>query len=296
MAEMLHMKTRVVDIETVHAYGCSMPAGHEITHPATLDKKHRIVQLLEGPELHRVIRADKKECWVATVCNNLGVDHINNARYGLSNEHSAWILLEDIMKGRIQRNHAVFFCITLLTRVMYFDPLDGKPLSKQLHSWAEDTPEILEHYNDYKMLYNYFLLMQQIMLMCKSVGAPLYFIPSFEHPTWNLMADYRPYNPDVLKVQKKIKDDWQFRKIIDLIAREMNGMSLLVPGKIQNSSFLWYAESLNPNVDHKDFHALTKKGIKLREKTHSPGRHPNKYSHDKYAEELTKLLKPEKAK
>ena len=41
---------------------------------------------------------------------------------------------------------------------------------------------------------------------------------------------------------------------------------------------------------------IQKDEIKLREKTHSPGRHPNKYSHDKYAEELTKLLKPEKAK
>ena len=45
----------------------------------------------------------------------------------------------------------------------------------------------------------------------------------------------------------------------------------------------------------KTLDALNKKGIKLREKTHSPGRHPNKYSHDKYAEEITKLLKPEKS-
>lgn len=279
MAEILHMKTRKIDVEQIHVYGCSMPAGDELTVPRDKDYVP-----LAGKELIACEKSDKRQAFPKTVGDHFGIPVINNAFWGASNEQSAYILLEDIMKQRIQRNHAVFFCITMLTRIMHFDKDDGHPMSLQLGqpdllNKIADDETIVNHYNDFKMLYQYFTTMHQVMLLCKSIGAPLFFIPMYEHPTWNLMRDYRPYDSKLAKKPDRVRNEWKFRKIIDHIAREMNGISLCI-NPIRIATFFWYTDSL----EEKD------------KKYYSAGGHPDKYAHDQYAQRLIELLTPEKAK
>ena len=87
------MKTRKIDVEQIHVYGCSMPAGDELTVPRDKDYVP-----LAGKELIACEKSDKRQAFPKTVGDHFGIPVINNAFWGASNEQSAYILLEDIMK------------------------------------------------------------------------------------------------------------------------------------------------------------------------------------------------------
>jgi hypothetical protein len=283
MAKLLHMKTRVVDVEHLHFYGCSYPAGHELTDPK---KKNKVY---EGKELARAQVKNKTLSFPRSIAEHFDITETNNAIYGASNEHSLYLLMRDILKGKIKRNHAIFFCITKFTRIMEFDPVDGMPLSHVLgetgHSGdthgLESKLGLLEHYNDYKCLFNYFQCLYTVIQMAKSVGAPLYFLTMFDSITWNNLRDYvYPYDPIISEIPEKIQE-WTFARQITEMSREIECYAPKLKydeREIRSFEFMC------------DTYAKLKKVS--RSSIRSPGMHPNQEMHNIYAGVVATALTP----
>lgn len=282
MAKLLHMKTRIVDIEHLHFYGCSYPAGHELTDPK---KKNKVY---EGKELARAQVKNKTLSFPRSIADHFGVTETNNAIYGASNEHSLYLLMRDILKGKIKRNHAIFFCVTKFTRILEFDPVDGKPLSHVLGESCHpsDNPvevnlRLIDHYNDYKCLFNYFQCLYTVIQMAKSVGAPLYFLPMFDFLTWNNLRDYvYPYDPVIAEVPEKVQE-WTFAKEITEIAREIECYAPVLKmngAQIRSFEFMMDEYSRENKIN--------------RNKLRSPGMHPNQQMHNVYASLVVQSITP----
>ena len=72
MPKILYRQNRPIEINHIHVYGCSMPAGHEINDP-------------QGIPLHLEADADyakaknKEQSFPAVFANLMGVEHTNNS-------------------------------------------------------------------------------------------------------------------------------------------------------------------------------------------------------------------------
>lgn len=278
MAEFVHMKNRTVDLSLLHFYGCSYPAGHEITDPKEKGKSYT------GKILEAAIKKNKSLSFPSSIAKHFEVDFTNHAIYGCSNEHSASLLAQDALRGKIKRDHGIFFCTTQFSRIMEFDPVDGKPYSSLLTDPSGfidcDNPlDILNHYNDYKTLYNYFMTLYKVVLIAKSVGAPLFFLPMFDSLTFNNLRDYvDPYDPEIAKVPEKIQE-WDMIPTITSMVREIQTFDVLPKIKSMDSYVSVFLARQRP-----------KKVVR------NPGFHPTLYAHNCYADEVIKALEPKKDK
>lgn len=181
MPKIIYRQNRLIDIEHIHVYGCSMPAGHEINDPQIKQK----IWLEEKQDKAKA--KNKEQSFPAVFANLMGVGYTNNAMYGSSNGYSKRLLYMDVIKQKIKSNHAVFFCATIIDRVHAFDPIGGKQYTIQ---YANMNQSLLDHHNDYKNLYDYFWDLYTVLTLVKSTGAPCFFIPMFTPTTFNAMQDY----------------------------------------------------------------------------------------------------------
>tara|TARA_B110000285_G_scaffold61282_1_gene70455 strand:+ start:168 stop:986 length:819 start_codon:yes stop_codon:yes gene_type:complete len=210
MPKILYRQNRPIEINHIHVYGCSMPAGHEINDP-------------QGIPLHLEADADyakaknKEQSFAAVFANLMGVEHTNNSIYGSSNGYAKSLLSMDIIKQKIKPNHAVFFCTTIIDRIHAFDPRGGKPSSIQ---GADLDQSLLDHYNDYKILHDHFWDLYTVLTLVKTTGAPCFFIPMFTPTTYNAMRDYNhPINPKCKAVDIR---NWQEISLIKKMCLDLD--------------------------------------------------------------------------
>jgi len=194
MPKIIYRQNRPIEINHIHVYGCSMAAGHEINDPVGGDYSNETMK-------HALMAKNKEQSFPAVFANLMGVEYTNNSVYGSCNGYAKSLLCMDIIKQKIKPNHAVFFCTTIIDRVHAFDPLGGKSSSMQ---GADLDQSLLDHYNDYKMLHNYFWDLYTALTLVKAAGAPCFFIPMFTPTTYNAMRDYNhPINSKCTEVNIK---------------------------------------------------------------------------------------------
>jgi len=258
---MKYRENRQLDIDHIHIYGCSMPAGHEINDPQIKQKMWSEERQIQARE------KNKKESWPAVFADLLGVTYTNNAQYGASNGDARGKLTTDILGNKIKNNHAVFFCPTIISRVNTFDPIGGKPMSYQLHE-LDNT--LMDFYNDYKILFDYFTDLYTVLTLVKAVGAPCYFIPMFTPVTYDSMQSYAPYHPDI--DWNDAAYAWQELKGLERIMRELNDLDT---GIIPFNQWVILKEGSHEG------------------KYRYSGGHPKQHMHVKYGKILYDLLRVE---
>ena len=267
MAKVKHLKTREVEIDYFHFYGCSLPAGHELNDPK--DKVY------EGRDMHIRQKKNKQESFPAKLSGLFEVPFSNRAEYGCSVQATKFYFVEDVLRNKIKRNHAVFFCITLPFRFGTFDAEDGTSMSFQYHEAAErfGGPDFLAFHNDYKILYDYLTTLWEVILICKTIGCSLFFIPMFYKPTFTGLKYYPPIDPNLSA--EKIRNEWYLRRPLTGIIREIDCHSIDI------KPFMQYTH-------HREEENTTGESYKL------PGNHPVQKIHDEYAEMLYSELKIDK--
>ena len=266
MALLRHLKTREVDIDYFHFYGCSLPAGHELNDPKDCS------QLL-GRDLHAAQYKNKQESFPAKLSELFDVPFSNRAEYGCSVHATKFYFVEDVLRQKIKRNQAVFFCITLPFRFGTFDSKIGKSISFQYHDAAENFggPGFLEFNNDYKVLYEYLTTLWEVILITKTIGCTLFFVPMFYHSTFQGLKYYAPMDPEL--PQDMIKNEWFMARLLKNIIREIDCYTMEI-------------QPLMQYVNRQE--ELRGESLKF------PGGHPIQKIHDEYAEMMYSELKNHK--
>ena len=270
MAKILHLKTREVEVDYFHFYGCSLPAGHELTDPWSKDNK------LEGRELFEAQKKNKELSFPAKVAELFDVPFSNRAEYGCSIGTTKFYLIEDVLRHKIKRNQAIFFCITHQKRIHGFDENNGRALSWQLHEAAErfGKQDFLTYQNDFKLLYEYFVNLWEVILIAKTTGCPLFFVPMFAHSTFNNMQSYDTADPEL--PFNKIDVEWNLMRQIRNIIREIEAYTINIKPMMRYT------------CDVAEERGLDASALK------NPGGHPMQEIHDLYAKDIFKLLKNDK--
>lgn len=271
MAWISHLKTREVEVDYFHFYGCSLPAGHELTDPQTPDAPQ-----LGGMKLFETQKKNKELSFPATISNMFGVPFSNRAQYGCSNGTSKFYLVEDVLRHKIKRNQAIFFCVTSMFRLNGFDCNNGKALSWQLTEAADrfGKQDFLEYNNDFKILYDYLIDLWEVTLIAKTLGCPLFFIPMFHHTTFTNFQTYLPYNTEL--PTNKVTLEWDLIRPLKNIIRELDAYTVNI------MPFMLYTNQIEMERN------LSKGSLK------NPGMHPIKEIHDLYGKDVVKLLKIDK--
>jgi len=194
----LTIKENTFNIKRIVAFGCSFTAGTEILddrlNPYFVDLKNKLdayqwwEKLKKDPEQMKLqLELRKQEpnyAWPAHLASYLGIDFVNYAQPGNSNEHMCWQILQKLESGEITEDDLVLIGTTGTQRSMFFSNTYPEPvpfLLSNIESYrVELSDQITKYFTDDRLLWNYYRDLKLFESIKQKINGRLFVIP-MEH-------------------------------------------------------------------------------------------------------------------
>lgn len=212
----LTIKENTFNVNRIVAFGCSFTAGTEILDDRLnsyfVDLKNKLdvyqwwEKLKKDPEQMKLqLELRKQEpnyAWPAHLASYLGIDFVNYAQPGNSNELMCWQILQKLESGEITEDDLVLIGLTGTQRSMFFSNTSPEPvpfLLSNIESYrVELSDQITKYFTDDRLLWNYYRDLKSFESMKQKINGRLFVIP-MEHirkelclwPSTNNFGTYR---------------------------------------------------------------------------------------------------------
>jgi hypothetical protein len=190
------IKETTFNINRIVAFGCSFTAGTEIldhllnSHFVDLKKKLSAVEWWEqlktdSDQMALQLELRKKEsnhAWPAHLASYLGVDFVNYAQVGNSNENIYWQIQQQIEAGLITEHDLILIGITGAQRSMFFSKNNTDPipfLLSNIDSYADVlTENILKWFSDDRIVWNYYRDLKSFESVKNQLNGRAFIVPT----------------------------------------------------------------------------------------------------------------------
>ena len=194
----LTIKENTFNIKRIVAFGCSFTAGTEILddrlNPYFVDLKNKLdayqwwEKLKKDPEQMKLqLELRKQEpnyAWPAHLASYLGIDFVNYAQPGNSNELMCWQILQKLESGEITEDDLVLIGTTGTQRSMFFSNTYPEPvpfLLSNIESYrVELSDQITKYFTDDRLLWNYYRDLTVFESIKQKINGRLFVVP-MEH-------------------------------------------------------------------------------------------------------------------
>jgi hypothetical protein len=209
------IKEQSFDIKRIVSFGCSYTAGTEILDyqlsPYFVDLKNKLdvyqwwEKLKENPEQMKLqLELRKKElnhAWPAHLASHLGVDFINYAEPGNSNENMHWQIEQKLESGEITNDDLILVGLSNADRSMFFSSGHPHPLPFLLSaadSYTKHLPEkILQWFSDDRIIWDHYRNLKSFESVKQKLHGKLFVVPMREVRKevcpWPSTYDYGTY-------------------------------------------------------------------------------------------------------
>ena len=191
----LTIKENTFNIKRIVAFGCSWSAGTEILdhqlNSYFVDLKNKLdyarwwEKLQADPDqakLHRELRKQEPNyAWPAHLASYLGVDIVNYAKPGNSNELMCWQILQKLDSGEVTNDDLILVGTTGIQRSMFFSNTDPEPvpfLLSNIESYkVELSDQITKYFTDDRLLWNYYRDLTVFESIKQKINGRLFVVP-----------------------------------------------------------------------------------------------------------------------
>ena len=189
------IKGKTFDIKRIVAFGCSFTAGTEILDDQLnsyfvnlkrkLDAYRWWEKLKADPEqMELLLELRKKElnhAWPAHLAAHLGVDFVNYAEPGNSNEKMYWQIEQKIESGEITNEDLILVGVSGAERSMFFSSNHPDPvpfLLSNTRSYVHQLSEnILKWFSDDRIVWNYYRDLKSFESVKQKLNGKLFVVP-----------------------------------------------------------------------------------------------------------------------
>lgn len=192
----LAINGKIFDVKRILAFGCSFTAGTEILDhqlnsyfvnlKTKLDAYQWWEKLKKDPEqMNLQLELRKQEpnhAWPAHLASYLGIDFINYAQPGNSNELICWQVEKRFELGEITEHDLILIGLTGTQRSMFFSRAHPEPvpfLLSNIESYrAELSDQITKYFTDDRILWNYYRDLKSFESIKQKLNGRLFVIPT----------------------------------------------------------------------------------------------------------------------
>ena len=211
----LTIKENTFNIKRILAFGCSFTAGTEILdyqlNPYFVDLKNKLDAYQwweklktdsEQMTLHLELRKqESNHAWPAHLASYLGIDFVNYARPGNSNEFVCWQIEKKLESGEITEHDLILIGTTGTQRSMFFSSTHPEPvpfLLSNVESYRDTLSDhITKYFTDDRLLWNYYRDLKSFESIKQKINGRLFAIPMENIPKelcfWPSKYDYGTY-------------------------------------------------------------------------------------------------------
>lgn len=194
----LTIKENTFNVKRILAFGCSFTAGTEILddrlNPYFVDLKNKLDAYQWWEKLKKdseqmklqleLRKQEPNHAWPAHLASYLGIDFVNYAQPGNSNELMYWQILQKLESGEITEHDLVLIGTTGTQRSMFFSSTHPEPVSFLL-SHAESyrvelSDQITKYFTDDRLLWNYYRDLKSFESIKQKINGRL-FVFTMEH-------------------------------------------------------------------------------------------------------------------
>ena len=190
----LTIKENTFNIKRIVAFGCSFTAGTEILddrlNPYFVDLKNKLdayqwwEKLKKDPEQMKLqLELRKQEpnyAWPAHLASYLGIDFVNYAQPGNSNELMCWQIEKRFESGEITEDDLVLIGTTGTQRSMFFSSTHPEPvpfLLSNVESYRDTLSDhITKYFTDDRLLWNYYRDLKSFESIKQKINGRLFAI------------------------------------------------------------------------------------------------------------------------
>lgn len=194
----LTIKENTFNVNRIVAFGCSFTAGTELLddrlNPYFVDLKNKLdayqwwEKLKKDPEQMKLqLELRKQEpnyAWPAHLASYLGIDFVNYAQPGNSNELMCWQIEKRFESGEITEDDLVLIGTTGTQRSMFFSNNYPEPvpfLLSNIESYkVELSDQITKYFTDDRLLWNYYRDLKSFESIKQKINGRLFVVP-MEH-------------------------------------------------------------------------------------------------------------------
>ena len=192
----LTIKEKTFDVNRIVSFGCSFTAGTEILDyqldPYFVKLKHK----LDAYQWWQAIQQDKKQsrlldqlrlqernhAWPAKLAAILGVEWLNLAHPGNSNEHATWEVEHSLISNQLRDTDLVIVGLTNMQRSMFFSSTHPAPVNflfsnKGSYSHVL-TENILKWFTDDRILWEYYKDLKGFKFLKDKLNGRLFVVPT----------------------------------------------------------------------------------------------------------------------
>ena len=191
----LTIKENTFNIKRIVAFGCSWSAGTEILdhqlNSYFVDLKNKLdyarwwEKLQADPDqskLHQELRKQEPNyAWPAHLASYLGVDIVNYAKPGNSNELMCWQILQKLDSGEVTNDDLILVGTTGIQRSMFFSNTSPEPVPFLLSTIESYRPHLSEHitkyFTDDRLLWNYYRDLKVFESIKQKINGRLFIVP-----------------------------------------------------------------------------------------------------------------------
>ena len=211
----LTIKEKTFDVKRVVSFGCSFTAGTEILDDqlnsyfvelkTKLDAYSWWEKLKTDPEqMALLLELRKKElnhAWPAHLASHLGVDFVNYAEPGNSNENIYWQIEQKLAAGEIAEHDLVLIGLTGVQRSMFFSNSHPDPIAFLLSNKTSYVHQLTEHilkwFSDDRLVWNYYRDLKSFESIKQKLHGRLFVVPmeilNKEICPWPSSSQYETY-------------------------------------------------------------------------------------------------------
>jgi len=194
----LTIKEKTFDVKRIVAFGCSFTAGTEILdhqlNPYFVDLKSKLdayrwwEKLKTDPEQMKLQlelrKQESNHSWPAHLASYLGVEFVNYAQPGNSNEHMHWQVERKLESGEITEHDLILIGLSDTHRSMFFSSTSSAPVPFLLSNTESYRSALTEHitkyFTDDRLLWNYYRDLKSFESIKQKMNDRLFVIPT-EH-------------------------------------------------------------------------------------------------------------------
>ena len=191
----LTIKEKTFNVKRIVSFGCSFTAGTEILddrlNPYFVDLKSK----LDAYQWWEKLKADSEQmalqlelrkeelnhAWPAHLASHLGVDFVNYAEPGNSNEKIYWQIEQKLASGEITEHDLVLVGLTGAQRSMFFSNNHPEPVSFLLSNKTSYVTElsvnILKWFSDDRLVWNYYRDLKSFESVKQKLHGNLFVVP-----------------------------------------------------------------------------------------------------------------------
>ncbi len=191
----LTIKEKTFDVKRIVAFGCSFTAGTEILdyqlNSYFVDLKNKLGAYqwweklkTDSEQMKLQLELRKQEpnhAWPAHLASYLGVDFVNYAQTGNSNEHMHWQIEKKLESGEITEHDLILIGITETQRSMFFSSTSPEPipfLLSNIESYRSILPKhIIKFFTDDRLLWDYYRDLKSFESIKHKINGRLFVIP-----------------------------------------------------------------------------------------------------------------------